>query len=53
MKFPIGAATPLVVASEMTTLGTIELKDVVKGGIKDRFAQSAQDGNQDGDDHRR
>jgi K+-transporting ATPase ATPase B chain len=30
--------TPLVVASEMTTLGTIELKDVVKGGIKDRFA---------------
>src|SRR5213596_1159832 len=31
--------TPLVVASEMMTLGTIELKDVVKGGIKDRFAQ--------------
>ncbi len=29
--------TPLVVASEMTTLGTIELKDVVKGGIKERF----------------
>jgi K+-transporting ATPase ATPase B chain len=30
--------TPLVVASEGMTLGTIELKDVVKGGIKDRFA---------------
>jgi len=29
--------TPLVVASEMKTLGTIELKDVVKGGIKERF----------------
>src|SRR5712671_4424672 len=31
--------TPLVVASDMLTLGTIELKDVVKGGIKERFAQ--------------
>src|SRR4029077_11302736 len=31
--------TPLVVASDMVTLGVIELKDVVKGGIKDRFAQ--------------
>jgi K+-transporting ATPase ATPase B chain len=30
--------TPLVVASDMLTLGTIELKEVVKGGIKDRFA---------------
>ena len=32
-------ATPLVVASDMMTLGSIELKDVVKGGIKERFAQ--------------
>jgi K+-transporting ATPase ATPase B chain len=32
-------ATPLVVAADLTALGTIELKDVVKGGIKDRFAQ--------------
>jgi K+-transporting ATPase ATPase B chain len=32
-------ATPLVVASDMLTLGVIELKDVVKGGIKERFAQ--------------
>src|SRR5437870_8155233 len=31
--------TPLVVASDMMPLGVIELKDVVKGGIKDRFAQ--------------
>lgn len=30
--------TPLVVASDKMTLGTVELKDVVKGGIKDRFA---------------
>jgi len=31
-------ATPLVVASDTITLGVIELKDVVKGGIKERFA---------------
>ncbi|HEU5240149.1 MAG TPA: potassium-transporting ATPase subunit KdpB [Pyrinomonadaceae bacterium] len=30
-------ATPLVVASDIMTVGTIELKDVVKGGIKERF----------------
>ncbi len=30
--------TPLVVASEMMILGVVELKDVVKGGIKERFA---------------
>jgi potassium-transporting ATPase ATP-binding subunit len=32
-------ATPLVVASDLMTLGVIELKDVVKGGIKERFTQ--------------
>jgi K+-transporting ATPase ATPase B chain len=32
-------ATPLVVAEGAKTLGVIELKDVVKGGIKERFAQ--------------
>jgi K+-transporting ATPase ATPase B chain len=32
-------ATPLVVAEDRQTLGVIELKDVVKGGIKERFAQ--------------
>jgi potassium-transporting ATPase ATP-binding subunit len=32
-------ATPLVVAEGRQTLGVIELKDIVKGGIKERFAQ--------------
>ncbi len=31
--------TPLVVAENGKTLGVIHLKDIVKGGIKDRFAQ--------------
>ncbi len=31
--------TPLVVADGKTVLGIVELKDVVKGGIKERFAQ--------------
>jgi potassium-transporting ATPase ATP-binding subunit len=31
--------TPLVVAEAAQTLGVIELKDVVKGGIKERFMQ--------------
>ena len=31
--------TPLVVARDAQTLGVIELKDVVKGGIRERFAQ--------------
>ncbi|MHB8627241.1 MAG: potassium-transporting ATPase subunit KdpB [Aggregatilineales bacterium] len=32
-------ATPLVVAEGKEVLGVIQLKDVVKGGIKERFAQ--------------
>lgn len=32
-------ATPLVVAEGREVLGVIELKDIVKGGIKERFAQ--------------
>jgi potassium-transporting ATPase ATP-binding subunit len=32
-------ATPLVVAEDKKVLGVIRLKDIVKGGIKDRFAQ--------------
>ncbi|BBD80810.1 potassium-transporting ATPase subunit KdpB [Aerosticca soli] len=32
-------ATPLVVADDATALGVIELKDIVKSGIKERFAQ--------------
>jgi K+-transporting ATPase ATPase B chain len=31
--------TPLVVAENASTLGVIELSDVVKGGIKERFVQ--------------
>ncbi len=31
--------TPLVVAENDTVLGVIELKDIVKGGIKERFSQ--------------
>jgi K+-transporting ATPase ATPase B chain len=32
-------STPLVVSDGITVLGVIELKDVVKGGIKERFAE--------------
>ena len=32
-------STPLVVAEDATILGVIELKDVVKSGIKERFAE--------------
>lgn len=32
-------STPLVVADGARVLGTIELKDIVKGGIKERFAE--------------
>jgi len=34
-----GGATPLVVAENNRTLGVIELRDIIKGGIKERFAQ--------------
>jgi K+-transporting ATPase ATPase B chain len=32
-------STPLVVAEDTRVLGVIELKDIVKGGIKERFAE--------------
>jgi len=32
-------STPLVVAEAERTLGVIELKDIVKGGIKERFSE--------------
>lgn len=32
-------STPLVVAEDTKVLGVIELKDIVKGGIKERFAE--------------
>ncbi len=37
-------STPLVVAEGGTALGVVELKDVVKGGIKERFAELRQMG---------
>ena len=32
-------ATPLVVADGIRVLGVVELKDIVKGGIRERFAE--------------
>ncbi len=37
-------STPLVVADGTRVLGVIELKDIVKGGIKERFAELRQMG---------
>jgi K+-transporting ATPase ATPase B chain len=37
-------STPLVVAEGVRVLGVIELKDIVKGGIKERFAELRQMG---------
>jgi K+-transporting ATPase ATPase B chain len=37
-------ATPLVVAEGKRVLGVIQLKDIVKGGIKERFAEMRQMG---------
>jgi K+-transporting ATPase ATPase B chain len=37
-------STPLVVADNFRALGVIELKDIVKGGIKERFAELRQMG---------
>lgn len=34
-----GGGTPLVVSEDARILGVIQLKDIVKGGIKQRFAQ--------------
>ncbi len=34
--------TPLVVADGGPVLGVIHLKDIVKGGIKERFARTAR-----------
>jgi K+-transporting ATPase ATPase B chain len=31
--------TPLIVAEDRTVLGVVQLKDIVKGGIKERFAE--------------
>ena len=45
--------TPLVVAEGNKVLGVIHFKDVVKGGIKERFAALPRHGHSHGDDHRR
>ena len=37
-------STPLVVCEDARVLGVIELKDIVKGGIKERFAELRQMG---------
>jgi K+-transporting ATPase ATPase B chain len=37
-------STPLVVADGAKTLGVVELKDIVKGGIKERFAELRRTG---------
>lgn len=37
-------ATPLVVAEGKTVLGVIQLKDIIKGGVKERFAEMRQMG---------
>jgi K+-transporting ATPase ATPase B chain len=38
-KIAVSGGTPLVVASDSTALGVIHLKDVVKDGMRERFAQ--------------
>jgi len=39
-----GGSTPLVVADGRRVLGVVELRDVVKGGIRERFAELRQMG---------
>jgi len=38
-RSPVSAETPLVVAENSTALGVIHLKDIVKGGLKERLAR--------------
>ena len=46
-------ATPLVVVDGARVMGVVQLKDIVKGGIKERFTELRQYGHQDDHDHRR
>ena len=46
-------STPLVVADGTDILGVIELKDIVKQGIREQFAEMRSDGHPHRDDHRR
>ena len=43
--------TPLVVAKDKQVLGVIYLKDIVKGGIKERFSELRPNGHQNDHDH--
>ncbi len=43
-RIAMQGGTPLVVAEDRKPLGVIYLKDIVKGGIKDRFAEMRQMG---------
>ncbi len=43
-RSPKSGGTPLVVSRDDKVLGVIELKDIVKGGIKERFAELRQMG---------
>ena len=45
--------TPLVVAEDEQVLGVIYLKDIVKGGMRERFDAPARDGHPHHHDHRR
>ena len=45
-------ATPLVVAEDNKVLGVIHLKDIVKGGIKQRFAELTENGYKNSNDYR-
>ena len=44
--------TPLAVSDGARVLGVVHLKDIVKGGIKERFARFRDDGPAHGHDHR-
>lgn len=39
VEIALGGGTPLIVTENNKVLGVVQLKDVVKGGIKERFAQ--------------
>src|SRR6185295_9343376 len=43
-RISTAGGTPLVVAYDKRALGAIYLKDIVKGGMKERFAQLRQMG---------
>jgi len=45
--------TPLVVCHNAQILRVIHLKDILKGGIRERFVQLPENGDQDSYDNRR